>query len=161
MSRNGWSSMPSRASGCNKMVHTGLEWVWEHFMPFLVFGTIYATSRYHNRIYICLPFFRGSVTNCKVEICSVSFCLKIYTSVDHVRHCTHCNLEIILQSHHFQLTIIWVSDHIFTVARLFLDTGSVKVYDAMPDFWCERNFISSLCIQKLPILRTVLGVSLQ
>ena len=60
--------------------------------------------------------------------------LKIYTSVDHVRHCTHYNLEIILQSHHFQLTIIWVSDRIFMVARLFLDTGSVKLYDAVQIF---------------------------
>ena len=71
---------------------------------------------------------------------------KICTSVDYVRHCTHCNLEIILQSH-FQLTIIWVSDHVFTVARLFLDTGSVKYYDAIQIF-DQREISCTFCVQK-------------
>ena len=70
---------------------------------------------------------------------------KICTSVDHVRHCTHCNLEIILQSHHFQLTII--SDHVFIVARLFLDTGSVKHYDAIQIF-DQREISCTFCVQK-------------
>ena len=73
---------------------------------------------------------------------------KICTSVDHVRHCTHCNLEIILQSHHFQLTIIWVSDHVFIVARLFLDTGSVKHYDAIQIFDQREISCCTFCVQK-------------
>ena len=36
-------------------------------MIFLVFGTIYATSHYRSRMYINLTFFRGNITNCKVE----------------------------------------------------------------------------------------------
>ena len=63
----------------------------------------------------------------------------------HVRHCTHCILKLFCLSHHFQLTIIRLSNYIFMVPRLILDTESVKLYDAGINFDLGETSYGTSC----------------